>query len=408
MVVSDRGVTERRRTIDAGVVHHGGRTLLQIPGPTNIPDPVLRAIGLPTLDHRGAEFRAVVRSVLGDLPSLFGTSNPVAVFPSSGTGGWEAALMNLLAPGDRVVVCDNGFFAAKWAALARRLGLDVQSIDGVWGLPADPSEVEAALRADAHHEIRAVLLVHNETSTGVVSDIMRMRDVMDSLHHEALLIVDAVSSVGALPVHHDAWRADVTITGSQKGLMLPPGLSLLAVSKNARQVKRSRNTRVGYWDWDPVLEAAESGDFPFTPASNLIVGLRAALDLILAEGLASVHARHRRLADAVRHATSAWGLSHLCPIESARSDALTTILLPDEVDELVVRASLADRFQLTIGGGLGRLEGSLLRLGHLGDIDELMVISMLAALEMDLPRHWPAMKRGGVDAAMKSLVASSG
>lgn len=359
------------------------------------------------MDHRGAEFRAVVRSVLHDLPALFGASSPVAVFPSSGTGGWEAALVNLLAAGDRVLAYDNGFFAAKWAGLARRLGLDVSVIAGEWGLPADPSEVEAVLRADAHHEIRALLLVHNETSTGVVSDIMRIREVMDSLQHEALLIVDAVSSVGAMPVHHDAWRADVTITGSQKGLMLPPGLSLLAVSENARRAKGSRNLGVGYWDWDPVLEAAESGEFPFTPASNMFVGLRAALDLILAEGHKAVHARHRRLANAVRQAVLAWGLSPLCPIESARSDALTTIRVPDELDELVVRSSLLDRFQLTIGGGLGRLEGMLLRLGHLGDIDELMVISMLAAIEMDVPRHWPLMNSGGVDAAMASLVDAS-
>ncbi|HEX3874122.1 MAG TPA: aminotransferase class V-fold PLP-dependent enzyme [Solirubrobacteraceae bacterium] len=379
-----------------------GRSLIALPGPTNVPDAVLEAIGRPTIDHRGDEFAGIVRGVLRDLRPVFGTSGPIAMYPGSGTGGWEAALVNTLSPGDRVLSCETGFFAAGWAALAGKLGLAVDVIATDWRGPADPAAIAAALEHDEGREIRAVLVVHNETSTGATSDVGAIRAAIDRVGHPALLLVDAVSSLGAMPVRHDEWRADVTVTASQKGLMLPPGLAMLAVSGRARAARESAGLPRAYWDWEPMLAAGETGSLPYTPATNLVVGLRVALDLLAGDGLEAVFARHRRLAGAVRRAASQWGLEFVCGDPAARSESVTAILLPDGVDDGAVRAGLLDRFGVTLGGGLGRLGGRCLRIGHLGDIDELMIVSVLAAIEIGLadPLGLPA---GGVQAAIAAL-----
>jgi alanine-glyoxylate transaminase/serine-glyoxylate transaminase/serine-pyruvate transaminase len=379
-----------------------GRSLIALPGPTNVPDAVLEAIGRPTIDHRGDEFAGIVRGVLRELRPVFGTSGPIAMYPGSGTGGWEAALVNTLSPGDRVLSCETGFFAAGWAALAGKLGLAVDVIATDWRGPADPAAIAAALEHDEGREIRAVLVVHNETSTGATSDVGAIRAAIDRVGHPALLLVDAVSSLGAMPVRHDEWRADVTVTASQKGLMLPPGLAMLAVSGRARAARESAGLPRAYWDWEPMLAAGETGSLPYTPATNLVVGLRVALDLLAGEGLGAVFARHRRLAGAVRRAASQWGLEFVCGDPAARSESVTAILLPDGVDDGAVRAGLLDRFGVTLGGGLGRLGGRCLRIGHLGDVDELMIVSVLAAIEIGLadPLGLPA---GGVQAAIAAL-----
>lgn len=382
---------------------HIARPLLQLPGPTNVPAAVLAAVAQPTIDHRGEAFAAAVRSVLADLPELFGTQDPVAIYPGSGSGGWEAALVNTLSSADRVLTCETGFFAAGWARAADRLGLAVEVIPTDWRRPADPAAIAASLEADRGREIRAVLVVHNETSTGTRSDIAAIRQAMDAIGHPALLMVDTVSSLGSMPVCHDAWRADVTVAGSQKGLMLPPGLALLAVSAKARAAKARATLPCAYWDWDPMLAAAESGAYPSTPATNLIVALRVALDLIEAEGLEEVYTRHRRHAGAVRAAIEHWGLTFLCLDPEARSDSVTAVLLAEGIRDGAIRASVLERFGVTIGGGLGRLEGRCLRIGHMGDLDDLMVVSTLAALEMALPLCGVAVTPGGVQEAMASL-----
>ena len=389
-------------TRPARPARRAGRNLLQLPGPTNVPDAVRLALAEPTLDHRGEQFQVLARGVLADVAPLFGTTRPVALFPGSGSGGWEAALVNTCRPGDRVVVYETGHFAAGWAALAARLGLDVQVVAGEWGEPVRADALREVLVADRVGRIRAVLVVHNETSTGVTSDVAPVRAALDAAGHGALLMVDAVSSLGAMAVEHDAWGADVTVTASQKGLMLPPGLVLVAVSARAEAARASAGLSCGYWDFAPMLAAAGTGSFPYTPASNMIAALRASLDLIAAEGLDAVFSRHRRLAAATRAAVTAWGLDLLCSDPAAQSSSVTAVLLPAGADEAAIKAELLDRFGVTVGGGLGRLAGRCLRIGHLGDVDEMMVISTLAALEMVLTGRGVA-RSGGVASAMAVL-----
>jgi alanine-glyoxylate transaminase/serine-glyoxylate transaminase/serine-pyruvate transaminase len=384
-----------------------GRTLLQLPGPTNVPDAVLNALAMPTIDHRGEEFAQIFRGVANDLRPLFGTEGQIAIYTGSGTGGWEAALVNALNPGDRLLCAETGFFAASWGALAGRLGFDVELISGEWRGPADCEALAATLAVDRRHEIAAVLVVHNETSTGAVSDVYAVRSALDDLGHPALLMVDAVSSLGAMPVEHDAWGADVTITASQKGLMLPPGLAFLAVSDKAKEAHGTARMPRGYWDWEPMLSAAESGSTPHTPASNMIVALRAALDLIASEGLEAVFARHKRLAGAVRSAVEAWGFDFVCADAGARSNSVTAFLMPEGVDDAEVRRLLLDDFAVTFGGGLGRLSGRCLRVGHLGDVDDLMIVSALTAIELGL-RRFTEFEPGGVDAALRCLASPHG
>lgn len=384
-----------------------GRALLQLPGPTNVPDAVLQALAQPTLDHRGEEFARVFRSVARDLRPLFGTTRPIAIYAGSGTGGWEAALVNTLSPGDRVLCVETGFFSAGWATLASRLRLDVEVIPSEWRGPADSEALAAELAADRHHRLAAVLVVHNETSTGAVSDIAAVRAALDETGHPALLMVDAVSSLGAMPVEHDAWGVDVTVTASQKGLMLPPGLTFLAVSEKAEEAYGAAQMPRAYWDWGPMLGAAATGSTPHTPASNMIVGLRAALDLLAAEGIEAAFARHRLLSGAVRAAVETWGFEFVCTGAAARSSSVTAFLLPEGVPDGDVRRALLDRFAVTFGGGLGRLSGRCIRIGHLGDVDELMIASALVALELGLPR-FTAIEPGGVDAALARLASPDG
>jgi len=319
--------------------HRSGRHFLQIPGPTNVPDRVLRAMAAPTIDHRGPEFARLAREVLGGVAGLAGTARPVALYPSSGTGAWEAALVNTLSPGDSVLAFETGHFAVLWAAMAERLGLDVDLVPGDWRSGVRPEQVFERLSADAGHAVKAVTVVHNETSTGVESSIPRIRAAIDAAGHPALLIVDAISSLGSIDYRHDEWGVDVTVWCSQKGMMLPPGLGLNAVSAKALDASRQARLPRSYWAWQPLLDAAGTGLFPYTPATNLLYGLRESLAMLGEEGLPAVFARHRRHAEATRRAVRAWGLETVCRDPAEYSGTLTAVLVPGDCDADQVRES---------------------------------------------------------------------
>jgi alanine-glyoxylate transaminase/serine-glyoxylate transaminase/serine-pyruvate transaminase len=382
-------------------MHHSGRHFLQIPGPTNVPDRVLRALAQPTIDHRSAEFAGLGHEVLAGLQTVFKTTGPVVVFPASGSGAWEAALVNTLSPGDKVLAFDNGEFARLWSDVARRLGLDVDLVPSDWRRGVDPDVVEAKLRADAR--VRAVLVVHNETSTGVTSRLADIRRAMTAAGHDALLLVDAVSSIASIDLRHDEWGIDVTLSGSQKGLMLPPGLSFNAISAKALAAARAARLPKSYWAWDPMLAANQSGFFPYTPSTNLLYGLREALRMLAEEGLDRVFARHRRLAAAARAAVAAWGLDIACARADECSSVVTTVMMPQGHDSNRVRALAAERFNLSLGAGLGRLKGLAFRIGHLGDFNELMLGGTLAGVELTLAAAGVPFKAGGVAAAIDTL-----
>jgi alanine-glyoxylate transaminase/serine-glyoxylate transaminase/serine-pyruvate transaminase len=391
----------------------GGRHFLQIPGPTNVPDRVLRAISAPTIDHRGPDFAALVSELLPALGPVFGTADPVVIYPSSGTGAWEAALVNTLSPGDRVLACDTGQFATLWAQLAGRLGLTVELIPGDWRHGADPAEIGARLAADTGREIRAVCLVHNETSTGVTSRVPAVRAAMDAAGHPALLLVDTISSLASIDYRHDEWGVDVTVAGSQKGLMLPPGLGFNAVSDKALAVKESAAKEsaglpCGYWDWTPILAANATGFFPYTPATNLLYGLREALAMLAEEGLPAVFARHQRHAAATRAAVRAWGLEVLCADEREHSGSLTAVLLPAGHDADAVRRIILERFDMSLGTGLGRLAGKVFRIGHLGHFNDLTLAGTLAGVQLGLQLGGVPIKPGGVEAALELLREATG
>ena len=380
-----------------------GRHFLQIPGPTNVPDRVLHAIANATIDHRGPDFAALGREVLGGTREIFGTTADVVIYPSSGTGGWESALVNTLSPGDRVLAFEIGEFARLWAEVARRMGLEVDVVDTDWRRGVDPAIVESRLAADEAHAIKAVLVVHNETSTGVMSRVPLVREAMNRVKHPALLMVDAVSSLGSVDLRHDEWGIDVTIAGSQKGLMLPPGLSLLAVSAKARAASKDAKLPRSYWAWEPMFEANESGFFPYTPATNLLYGLRESLRMLREEGLPNVFARHERLGAAARRAVSAWGLE-LCAVRPEEySNTVTTVMMPAGHDADALRRVILDRFNMSLGTGLSRLKGRAFRLGHLGDFNELMLIGMLGGVEMGMALAEVPHRSGGVEAAMSFL-----
>ena len=387
-------------------MHRSGRHFLQIPGPTNTPDRVLRAMAQPTIDHRSGEFAALGRAVLDGLKRIFQTAAPVVIFPSSGTGGWEAALVNTLSPGDRVLAFDIGEFSRTWAEVARRLGLDVEVGPGDWRHGVDPAALEAQLGDDRDHLVRAVLVVHNETSTGVTSRLPEIRGAIDRAGHPALLLVDAVSALGSVDLRHDEWGIDVTLAGSQKGLMLPPGLSFNAISEKALAASRSARLPRSYFAWEPMLASNATGFFPYTPATNLLFGLREALGMLEEEGLAHVFARHQRLAGAARAAVTAWGLEIACVREDEYSPVLTTVMMPDGHDADRFRAIVLDRFNMSLGAGLGRFKGRAFRIGHLGDFNELMLAGTLCGVEMGLMMAAVPFKRGGVEAAMTSLCDS--
>ena len=387
-----------------------GRHFLQIPGPTNVPGRVLEALARPTIDHRGPEFAALGRACLDGMRRIFRTAGRVYVFPASGTGAWEAALVNTLSPGDRALVYETGHFARLWAGVARRLGLVVETIEGDWRSGIDPGAVEAALArdADAAAPIRAVAVLHNETSTGAASDVAAVRRALDTCGHPALLLVDTVSSLGSMPCEHDGWGVDVTVAGSQKGLMLPPGLGFNAVSEKAWRASAEARLARSYWDWRAMDEPNAAGYFPFTPATNLLFGLREAVAMLEEEGLERVFERHRRLAGAARRAVQAWGLDFNCRPPEHRSASLTAVRMPDGWSADALRALVLERFDVSLGNGLGKLQDRVFRIGHLGDLNDVTVLGTLAAVEMGLSLAGAPFQRGGVDAAMDHLAAEPG
>jgi alanine-glyoxylate transaminase / serine-glyoxylate transaminase / serine-pyruvate transaminase len=394
-------------------MHRSGRHFLQIPGPTNTPDRVLRALAQPTIDHRSGEFAALARTVLEGIKRIFQTSGPVVIFPASGSGAWEAALVNTLSPGDRVLAFDIGEFARGWSDVGRRIGLDVEVAPGDWRHGVDPAALESRLREDRdHHDhlIKAVLVVHNETSTGATSRLPEIRRAIDRAGHPALLLVDAVSSLAAIELRHDEWGLDVTLSASQKGLMLPPGLSFTAISEKALAASRSARIPRSYFSWDQMLSANANGFFPYTPATNLLFGLREAIAMLEEEGLENVFARHRRLAAAARAAVRAWGLAIACEREDEQSPVVTTILMPDadadagpDVGADRFRSIVLERFNMSLGSGLGRFKGRAFRIGHLGDFNDLMLLGTLCGVEMGLAIAGVPSRPGGVEAAMRML-----
>jgi alanine-glyoxylate transaminase/serine-glyoxylate transaminase/serine-pyruvate transaminase len=382
---------------------HSGRHFLQIPGPTNVPDRVLRAIDRPTIDHRGPEFAQLGKDVLAGLKHVFRTTQPVIVYPASGTGAWEAALVNTLSPGDRVLMVETGHFATLWRELAQKLGLAVEFVPGDWRHGVDPAVVEEKLTADRQHQIRGVCVVHNETSTGVTSRIAEIRAAIDRAKHPALFLVDTISSLASIDYRHDEWKVDVTVAGSQKGLMLPPGLSFNAVSAKALQASRAAGLKRSYWDWAPMLQANESGFFPYTPATNLLYGLREALAMLQEEGLENVFRRHARHGEATRRAVRAWGFEINCADEREHSASLTGIRMPAGHDADKLRAVILERFDMSLGQGLGKLKGILFRIGHLGSFNDLTLCGTLSGVEMGLSLAGVPHSRGGVTAAMDFL-----
>jgi alanine-glyoxylate transaminase/serine-glyoxylate transaminase/serine-pyruvate transaminase len=380
-----------------------GRHFLQIPGPTNVPDRVLRALDNPTMDHRGPDFGVLGSRVLEKLKPVFGTTGPVIIFPSSGTGAWEAALVNTLSPGDTVLMCETGWFAHLWREMAERLSLKPRLLETDWRQAADVPAIEAALRADKGHEIKAVCVVHNETSTGCTSRIDEVRRAMDAAGHPALLLVDTISSLGSIEFRHDEWGVDVTVSGSQKGLMLPPGLSFNAVSEKALKASETAKLPRAFWDWKPMLASNATGYFPYTPATNMLYALDTALDMLAEEGLPNVFARHDRHAEATRRAVRAWGLEVQCAEPRHFSSALTAVRMPEGHSANGLRAAILERFDMSLGNGLGRLNDRVFRIGHLGAFNDLSLLGTLGGVEMGLRVAGVPHQPGGVDAAMGYL-----
>ncbi|HAA91330.1 MAG: serine--glyoxylate aminotransferase [Rhodospirillaceae bacterium] len=380
-----------------------GRHFLQIPGPSNVPDRILRAIDNAVMDHRGPDFGVMARGVLDDIKQVFKTESDVIIYPSSGTGAWEAALVNTLSPGDRVVMYESGQFATLWKALAERIGLKPQFIEGDWRHPVDPAELEALLNDDSAGDIKAVCIVHNETSTGIVNDIAAVRRAIDSAGHSALLMVDTISGLGSIDYCHDEWGVDVTVAGSQKGLMLPPGLSFNAISEKAKRVSENAGIPKSYWSWDEMLKMNATGYFPYTPATNLLYGLKEAVAMLLEEGLDNVFARHARFAEATRRAVRAWDLEIVCADEAAYSDVLTAVFLPEGHDADAYRKVVLENFDMSLGNGLGKVAGRVFRIGHLGDFNELMLAGTLCGVEMGLGIAGVPHGKNGVAAALDYL-----
>ena len=380
-----------------------GRHFLQIPGPTNVPDRILRAMAAPTIDHRGPEFARLAREVLDGLKAVFKTAGAVVVYPSSGTGAWEAALVNVLSPGDGVLMFETGHFALLWRDIATRLGLDVDLVPGDWRSGVDPATLESKLRDDGAHSIKAVCVVHNETSTGVASRIGEIRRAIDRAGHPALLLVDTISSLASIDFRMDEWGVDVTVGCSQKGLMLPPGLGLNALSEKALAACETARLPRAYWDWRPMLKTNEAGFFPYTPATNLLFGLAESLRMLDGEGLDRVFARHDRHGEATRQAVRAWGLGLLCVNPDEYSSSLTAVVMPDGHDADAFRKVVLDRFDMSLGTGLGRVKGRVFRIGHLGDFNDLSLAGTLCGIEMGLALAGVPHQAGGVDAALAYL-----
>ena len=380
-----------------------GRHFLQIPGPTNVPDRVLRAMDRPTIDHRGPTFARMAKEIAEGLGPVFGTKGPVIVFPSSGTGAWEAGIVNTLKPGDKVLMFETGHFATLWKKMAERLGLSVDFVPGDWRHGVDAAVVEEKLRQDRQGTVKAVMVVHNETSTGVTTRIPLVRQAIDRAKHGALLMVDTISSLASMEYRHSEWGVDVTVGCSQKGLMLPPGLGFNAVSEKALAAAKHGGMPRSYWDWEDMLKNNTSGFFPYTPATNLLYGLREALAMLREEGLPNVFARHARHAEATRQAVRGWGLEILCADPAEYSNVLTAVLMPNGHDADAFRAVVLERFDMSLGTGLARLAGKVFRIGHLGDLNDLTLMGTLAGVEMGLAIAKVPHRAGGTQEAMKVL-----
>src|SRR6267143_1538170 len=385
-----------------------GRHFLQIPGPTNVPDRVLRAIDFPTMDHRGPEFADLGKTVLAGMKRVFkSTKGEVVIYPASGTGAWESALVNTLSPGDRVLMAETGHFATLWQKMAAKLGLEVEFLPTDWRHGADPEAIEKRLRADPEKRLKAVCVVHNETSTGVTSRIGDLRRAIDAAGHPALYMVDTISSLASIDYRHDEWGVDVTVAGSQKGLMLPPGLSFNAVSEKARKASQSAKLPRSYWAWDEMLSNNKTGYFPYTPATNLLYGLRESLAMLEEEGLQNVFARHTRHAEATRRAVRAWGLEVLCAVPEEYSSSLTAVMMPAGHDADALRKIILEAYDMSLGTGLGKLAGKVFRIGHLGDFNDLMLAGTLAGIEMGFALAGVPHRKGGVLAALDHLAESA-
>ena len=387
---------------------HTGRHFLQIPGPTNVPDRVLRAIDRPVIDHRSPEFTKLAIEVLEGLRPIFQTRGSVVIYPGSGTGAWEAAIVNTLSPGDRVLMFETGHFSQLWRQVAESFGVQVEYLPGNWRHGVVPSNIEASLAADKDHSFKAVLVVHSETSTGVTSRISEIRTAMDRAHHPALLMVDAISSLGSLDFRHDEWGVDVTVAGSQKGMMLPPGLSFNAISEKALAASKTAKLPRAYWDWQQMFESNRTGFFPFTPATNMLFGLREALHMLGEEGLPNVFRRHQRHGEATRAAVRAWGLEINCEEPREYSNALTAVRMPEGHNADNLRKIILENFDMSLGAGLSKVAGKVFRIGHLGSFNDLMLAGTLSGVEMGLRLAGVPHKDGGVAAALDSLTAASG
>jgi alanine-glyoxylate transaminase/serine-glyoxylate transaminase/serine-pyruvate transaminase len=391
--------------------HPAGRHFLQIPGPSPVPDRILRAISYPTIDHRGPEFGALGLRVLSDIKKVFKTEQPVIIYPASGTGAWEAALTNTLSPGDTVLMYETGHFATLWKKMAEALGLKPEflglpGIEG-WRHGVRADLIEERLRKDTQHTIKAVCVVHNETSTGVTSNIAAVRKAIDAAGHPALLLVDTISGLASADYQHDAWGVDVTVSGSQKGLMLPPGISFNAVSKKAIAASKTAKLPRAFWGWDEIIEMNTTGYWPYTPNTNLLYGLSEALDMILGEGLDNVFARHQRLAAACRAAVTAWGLEVQCADPAVYSPVLTGVMTPAGFDADAIRKIIYENFNMSLGTGLGKMKGGMFRIGHLGEANELSLMATLSGCEMGLKLAGVPLKGSGVAAAMDYLTSQT-
>lgn len=385
-----------------------GRHFLQIPGPTNTPLPVLAAVAKPTIDHRGPEFGKLGREVLDGIKTVFKTANPVIIYPASGTGAWEAALVNTLSPGDRVLMFETGWFATLWNKMATRLGIETEFLHGDWRSGVDAAAIETRLREDKEREIKAVAVVHNETSTGVASNIAAVRRAIDNAGHPALLLVDTISSLGSIDYRHDEWGVDVTVGGSQKGLMLPPGLSFNAVSDKALATTKTARLPRSFWDWDEMIAANKTGYFPYTPATNMLQGLKVAIEMLHEEGLDNVFARHDRAAEATRRAVRHWGFEIQCQNPAEYSSSLTAVRLPEGHSADGLRAEILERCNMSLGNGLGPLADKVFRIGHIGDFHDLMVTGALSGVEIGLKACGIPHRSGGVEAAMTYLAGNAG
>lgn len=388
--------------------HKPGRHFLQIPGPTNVPDRILRAMDNPTMDHRSPEFGELATKCLDGMKTVFKTDGPVVIFPASGTGAWEAALVNALSPGDTVLMAETGHFASLWKSMALKLGLKPQFLEGDWRSGADPERIADALRQDAAHAIKAVCVVHNETSTGCVSPIAAIRAAIDAAGHPALLMVDTISSLASIDYRHDEWGVDVTVAGSQKGLMLPPGLSFNAVSEKARDAAGSSGFVKSFWDWEDMIKINRTGYFPYTPATNALYGLAEAIDMLHEEGLDAVFARHDRHAEATRRAVRAWGLEVNCTEPAHYSSSLTAVRMPEGHSADALRKVIHEKFNMSLGNGLTKLADRVFRIGHLGDFNDLMLSGTLCGVELGLKVAGIPHQAGGVGAALDYLAEEAG